>query len=461
MSQEEKDLEQAIREKLEQYRPSSPLNWERMEQRLQAEADKQAQETTEAFDESIRDKIAESRVAFNPAHWRLLSAQLEAREQWLANLYRSKAVELTLMLLLFLTIFNFSPVVPTQAIVAQSKVQNKVQNNTTNSNVAQISTLDYPIDTYHLQEKETTNIVAKREQVQTYSNVKFVAPILVSNTEIKENKNEVEPHLTNISTSENAPFFGEIDVREIIFPKSAITSLPILPVVAKTRKPTNQVPKIRVPCVYAFVGSVQHYGQLNRIKIQNGSNNIFSTDSKYTLNQGVAMNLGIANKNNQISTGLSFDELKFDSETKTVFQDGSVRIRSKQVTLQTFAVPLSFTHTFGNRRLSPFVQAGMSAHFITKAKYDYRNIPFARTSALPPFAQPIVLLPHGLMNGGSLVSNAYLTVDLGIGASYKMTKHLSLMGQMQYRHFMFNNGFGPNDNRINQLQMATGIQFRY
>jgi hypothetical protein len=454
MNQEERDLDQAIREKLDQFRPDSPLNWDRMEQRLQAEADRQTQDNNEAFDESIKNKISPHRIAFNPTHWRRMSALIDARAQWKTLLYRTKAIELGLMLLLFFTVYNLMPIATVSTV--ESNIQNtdnQVINKESKPKSTYNTALQYPNDTYHdLQNTAEQNVIITEYAENVNPKVAFV---------LSENPTS-EAINTNHNSTENPPYFEDVEPHEFITEKEKLASVSILPLITKPIASQQKLAKVKARRVINGFANVLYFGQLNRVKIPSGSNNIFSTDAQYAVNQGFAINSGLAIGNNQLSTGLSYNTLTFVSKSRTTLVDGSAGMRERQVKTQTFSVPFNYAHTFNTGRFSPFVQVGVAAHFITKAKYDYNAVSFARAAATPPLAptKPIPTLPDGLLNGGQWGNNAYMSADLGIGGTYKMTSHISLMSQIQYKHFMFNNGFGPNDNRINQLQLATGIQIK-
>ncbi len=471
MNQEERDLDQAIREKLEQFRPASPLNWDRMEQRLQAEADKQAQDNNDSFDKSIKNKISPHRIPFNPSHWRRMSARLDARAQWKTLLYRTKAIELGLMLLLFFTVYNFTPifVAPETSTVSQNIDnqsinkeinkdideninQNKVPQNTYNNTYN--TALQYPTDTYHdAQKSDVQSVVDINDQVAIEEGISFTS----------SNRAAVAPSAMNDDKAEKPPVFEDVELHEFITEKANLPSLTILPIDTKQIQANQKLAKVKARHIIAYVANVQYFVQFNRIKIPTGSNNIFLTDAQYALNQGFAINGGVVLGHNQLTSGIAYNSLTFASKSRATLTDGSAGIRERAVKMQTLSVPFNYAHTFNTGRFSPFVQLGVAAHFITKAKYDYHTVSYSRVAAMPPLAPttPIPTLPDGLLNGGQWVNNAYMSADLGIGGTYKMTSHLSLISQIQYKHFMFNNGFGPNDNRINQLQMATGIQLKY
>jgi hypothetical protein len=454
MNQEERDLDQAIRDKLDQFRPDSPLNWDRMEQRLQAEADKQTQDSDEAFDDSIKNRISPHRIPFNPTHWRRMSALIDAREQWKTLLYRTKAIELGLMCLLFFTVNHLMPIA--EITTTQSTTQstdNQYINKENKPKSAYNAAPKYPVDTYHdLEKTAEQNVIITKSAESVDNNVTLVL----------SEKTAADAKNNNDNNAVHPPYFEEAEPHEFIAEKANMASLSIKPLEIKAPSSSQKLAKVKARHVMACFANVLYFGQLNRIKIPSGSNNIFLTDAQYAVNQGFAINGGVAIGNNQLSSGLAYNTLTFSSKSRATLADGSAGIRDREVKLQTISVPFNYAHTFNTGRFSPFVQVGVAAHFITKAKYDYNAVSFSRAAATPPLApkKPIPTLPDGLMNGGQWVNNAYMSADLGIGGTYKMTSHISLLGQVQYKHFMFNNGFGPNDNRINQLQMATGIQIK-
>lgn len=100
---EDKRLDHIIKEKLERLEdaPYQPDSWDALQERMDAEADM-------AFDDSVRQKFQHWEAGYQREHWNLLKEQMDAVAAR-RLLYRYKATELVLVLLLLLTIGQLLP----------------------------------------------------------------------------------------------------------------------------------------------------------------------------------------------------------------------------------------------------------------------------------------------------------------------------------------------------------------
>jgi hypothetical protein len=69
-------------------------------------------------------------------------------------------------------------------------------------------------------------------------------------------------------------------------------------------------------------------------------------------------------------------------------------------------------------------------------------------------------LEEGLMQGGTLLDNVYLSMDAGIGAEKMVSQKTSLFIQAGYQQFIghISNGIGPYNDRISTLSFQSGVR---
>ncbi|WP_373551637.1 outer membrane protein [Haliscomenobacter sp.] len=100
--------------------------------------------------------------------------------------------------------------------------------------------------------------------------------------------------------------------------------------------------------------------------------------------------------------------------------------------------------------------AASTSYFITTTssnpgplKPEMRDVPFDNTSG-------------GILEGGSVKENGYITGNLGLGVEHFMSDRWSLFAQPTYQHSLghFSDGFGPSRDRINTLSLWMGIRVR-
>ena len=475
------ELDKKIKETLENLEAPRSMNWDRMEQRLQAEEEKLKNEAENSFDNNIKEKIAQPTAKYNANHWRLLSRRLDLQAEWRTALYRYKAIEATLMLILLFTMLNFytsntqhptsnlsdNHITKVESQVnrqVNNKVENKVENqlvNKINNNNTLSSVATYPKDVYH----NATNVERNQDANITHSineNAVDFATIDVLNNQndIVTNRNVLIP---TIQSPMSAPFFEEVVIRENIQPLAAISAMELKGF--KYKKVSNVqkiLPKIQMPKTWFLVLSLEKTFNSNRILEEAQFSNNDQAVIRKTTNQGYMARLGVGKGNNRIMTGVGFDKMLFNSISYRPIANGDTRVVNNKVDLRTAHIPLAFEHNFGNGRVEPFIHVGATAHFVIKGKYDYRNQEQGRVLSVPPYAAPVENpLPDGLYYDSTLLGNAYMSFDLGFGATYKLTNHLSLSSQIEYHKNISKYGLGPNDNKITQLQLAAGLRFKY
>ncbi len=470
----ENNFDNNIKEKIAQptaiFNAPQSMNWDRMEQRLQAEEEKLKNEAENNFDNNIKEKIAQPTAKFNANHWRLLSRRLDLQAEWRTALYRYKAIEATLMLILLVTMLNFftSNIQNQTANLSDNnttKVDSKINNQVNNQAYNQVrnknsyknalsSVVAYPKDMYH----NTAN--TKRSQVAT----------IIHNKDEKVMdfvKNDVENNVPIlVSMAQNTmqvPMSEEVVTRENVVVLAAMPTAEFKDLTYKTdNKFQKTLPTLNVPKTWFWIASLETTLNSNRILEAAQYSNNDHYIIKKTTNQGFMARLGVAKGSNRIMTGLGFDQMLFNSISYRPIANGEKRVINNKVDLRTAHIPLSFEHSFGNGRLEPFIHLGATAHLVIKGKYDYRNQSLGRTVSVPPYAtlaeNP---LPDGLYYNSDLIGNAYMSFDLGFGAIYKLTKHVSISSQIEYHQNLSKYGLGPNNNKIDQLQLATGFRFKY
>ena len=69
-------------------------------------------------------------------------------------------------------------------------------------------------------------------------------------------------------------------------------------------------------------------------------------------------------------------------------------------------------------------------------------------------------LEEGLMQGGTLIDNVYLSMDIGIGAEKMISPRTSLFAQSSYQSFVghVSKGIGPYNDRISTVSFQSGVR---
>lgn len=69
-------------------------------------------------------------------------------------------------------------------------------------------------------------------------------------------------------------------------------------------------------------------------------------------------------------------------------------------------------------------------------------------------------LEEGLMQGGTLIDNVYLSMDMGVGAEKMISPRTSIFGQSSYQSFVghISKGIGPYNDRISTVSFQSGVR---
>jgi hypothetical protein len=69
-------------------------------------------------------------------------------------------------------------------------------------------------------------------------------------------------------------------------------------------------------------------------------------------------------------------------------------------------------------------------------------------------------LEEGLMQGGTLIDNVYLSMDIGVGAEKMISRRTSLFAQSSYQSFVghVSKGIGPYNDRISTVSFQSGVR---
>ena len=69
-------------------------------------------------------------------------------------------------------------------------------------------------------------------------------------------------------------------------------------------------------------------------------------------------------------------------------------------------------------------------------------------------------LEEGLMQGGTLIDNVYLSMDMGVGAEKMISPRTSIFAQSSYQSFVghISKGIGPYNDRISTVSFQSGVR---
>jgi hypothetical protein len=114
-----------------------------------------------------------------------------------------------------------------------------------------------------------------------------------------------------------------------------------------------------------------------------------------------------------------------------------------------------------------YLLAGMEANLLLDGRYQISRevIESSRSMAPEPNAAELSLLsektfPKGLLNGGNLGDNAYLSFSGGFGIERKIGDRLQVFAESVYSRPFFGHHIGPNMDQIHRVSMRIGGKVR-
>ena len=526
-----KKFDRILREKLENIQPEYfPESWDIFEQKLDADGVGVPETNVKDIDEIVFNKLHQLEVPYNAASWNRMSTRLAEEFSFTHKLVRYKAIELSLLLLLFFTFFQYLPRAEKAAPVASDQKTEQLQSNPSSiPTQAQTTAQDQePLkNTLNQQIIQKTKNQASinnkapnannalpssaSEEDQSLISQSSGLPGLANNSNpgveglnqankqvLRPNKNRSTKKLSTLPIL-NYPLTSPtlnpslsdlmnlkerttgLKIQQPITPLSPIKSdllglvnydgKPILPKNAITSK---NKPKLR----FGMLGST-NYDHIVTPPVEVEPDSIVSLD-RYALGYGGGFTLGFEWGRWELETGAIYSAKKYDALPVVYldggFDQGYYGVGYKTIEFNIFTFPLNIRYNYLlHNRWRLYALAGGSMQVVGQANYykaDQQGFnfpdPSGPPSLVPPGTPPSAIEKHptaeGLLEGGSLTENSYITFNAGMGIERYMSTRWSIFAQPTYYHslvyFNKNNGFGPYKDKFNTMSIYFGVKIR-
>jgi len=199
-------------------------------------------------------------------------------------------------------------------------------------------------------------------------------------------------------------------------------------------------------------------------------------------------------KRTSLGLGATFARLTYDPELPVVFDEADVNTRFSSaqplserfdrtesfdgITVNLAQVPVDFRVQLNSpeKRFDLVAFVGLAANVNLSSNYDLKTS-FGTPLSLPTTAPPSELeqvptvianertpsevkefLP-GVLEGGSLAGNTFLSARLGLESSIELNNRISAFSNLSYNHFLpLDGGFGPNKDKLNAVGLTLGAR---
>jgi hypothetical protein len=488
------NLDRIIRNKLDQVQPVfKPGSWDQLASRLDDV------EAADAFDEEVGERLQRMHVPYQQNSWAVLAARLELERRRVQAITHYKIMELSLLLLIFITAWQHlptapavPPVAPPSGIPFAAIAPNITPDEQTDSAVdANTAAAD------HLLATTTTNdgFVAEKSDpdlIKSFNEVNQLKEA-VQRSAIASADPLPTTNLEGIAYGVNAQqqlkqFFAE-KTETISTPSDHFQKTGTLAALKGNEtvlldygdpnelldfiRPFERKTFLRI----GFTGSPDYNRVITPLQeLEDGT--VVSYD-RYSLGYSGGITLGVEHGKWEIETGAVYAARRYQA-IPTVYVTGTLRegytgLGLRDFELNTVNIPLNFRYNFlVHDKWRLYAQGGPSVNLILDANYfltdqaEFAGIarnPNANngTSALDkPEPLQNKALTEGWLEGGSFRENATLYADFGLGLERYMTPTWSMFVQPTYRHSLplFNDGLGPYRDRIHNFGIGMGVKVR-
>ena len=517
------NFDRLIKQKLENIQPDVEQDsWALFEQQLDASEAGRPIREDQAFDEFVFSKLHQMEADYQPGNWKLMAARLDEEFSFAGKLIRYKAMELSLLLLFFFTVFQFLPVYQSKKAPAPApaiKTTPAKQDNIINAPGETTPTYDAslqkdnrpqalleeaspsPSDLVNSpQENESSqNTIAQSGESITSLPQTSAASISTSgknNTslfhpaerlvaaplpiiEARINRNTEDPLLLHLiqSLKENTNALATNQSPLALASFSPLASTLFQPLEYQRTlgiSGDDLKPLKKVHLRFGTAGAV-NYDRIITPPTQVDQDSSIS-DDRYALGYGGGFTLGFEWRRWEIETGMIYMAKKYQPLPIVYFSgnfaQGYYGEGFKSIELNIINIPLHFRYNFLlKNRWRLYALGGGSMQFVSQANYykaDQSSFNFPAPLAPPvegPRSNPIEdkKVEDGILEGGSLWDNSYLSAHLGMGVERYMSERWSVFAQPTYQHslYYFNKeGLGPYTDRIHSMSILMGIKIK-
>lgn len=478
----DKNFDDHIRDAIGDFEAKDGGSWDLLMGKMMADPEL-APETQEVqdFDHVVRSKLEQIKPEQPVGNWDVMAERIKQEFSIRRRLIRYKAVEIAVVMLAIFTMIN---VFPTQVNKPFKNIKEQIAKKKQaivayknailfDINKNRATVLEQPIAVIQKKKKvaapeesndaQIDNLVESNlveevftvlEPITLYGNaqefeMEVIAEIVAKGPEQTIEQREAILEIKSLNQKEP---ISEIDTKKKRFKGKAI--------IAKFFSPIKQVR------VSMFTGSDYNY-------IQTPYDEIFELEQYGRFTQGyqAGVCIGFKNKNIEVETGGIYSFKDYKPRIPTQILNGSgppIAVKFDKIQLNMLEIPLNFRYNFLNlTRWKFYGQTGASMHIALLADYDHSNIAgiFAQLSPGQPGPKlEAKEFTDGLLEGGSIEENSYFTANLGVGVERLINPRWSLFLQPSVKAYLlpgYNNGLGPNQDRISSFSLITGARVTF
>jgi hypothetical protein len=242
----------------------------------------------------------------------------------------------------------------------------------------------------------------------------------------------------------------------LLFLEKNTATHPVQPIVAQVASLPEKAPKPR-----RFYASTLASWEKNRVKTQ-------GADLQITPGYGGGLAAGYRKGKWGAELGVAYSRREFSPRKEVKIVSGNINkgyygAYVREVSADMVTVPVRATRRIARTgRLSAHVVAGLTANVATEKTYQNKTVFYPGFQPQPgtdPLPQPTALAQtgEGLLEGGSLAGNNYLSATAGLRLEHPISKRHTVFVEGTYNPALTRRGIGPKPAQINTLALSAGV----
>ncbi len=501
-------FDEVISNKLNQLEaPLSAGDWSMMEKMIEADETAELLENEAALDNLVIDKFEKFEVTFQPHHWQMMAHRLEEEFFFRYHLWRCKAAEVGLMLLLLLTIVHYTPefndqydgehfeqptlplylspkslepIAPAKPQVEPPAKPIAAIGNSANLNSIAASTqktrhaaVNHNPENTAFKSLTTNDFVRNEMPIESLPSLSIGAVNTIAHpTTLQESMAEHRLLNNTISTPSMSDGF--------VSNSALIASLGPQPLQSSFAWEVMRLPQPYFEKGHQLRFSIFTSTDAAYVITPPNKYSVFDTlvavDEDTTLASGYGAGITVSWKKDrwEFQTGGIYSFKRFIPNTPVfLFETVNYYIREEfnGVQLDILQVPFNTSYHFKNDGKWRFYGSlGASGHFITASVYEIKTdrTPSFSNFAMLPRAEGLPddnksireekNFPDGLFDGGNIHDNFYLTANLGLGMERFVSPRWSVFLQPNYQHHLLTDGIGVNGEKLYNFSFYVGTK---
>lgn len=452
---EEEKIDQLLKNKLESMETKVPKDaWKNFSEKWNdALLDDQTAEEKK-FDQKIYEKLNQFIFSTNEghawAHFHSYYSHIKSNEN---KIIWFKAMEVTMAVLLFFTCLHVGVI---RRVPASQSVN--IENKTKVS-----------VDKYSSASNEN-NLVENGIQNKSYSAQTDRILSKLSDYQSDEGRNKLLPQKVML------------EIEPIPSSPASVLKMATAPIYSKSFSEISQIPTlasrhIPISTRKIYVNNILDFGKwhLTLLTGLDGDNVFTPAYPRFkvpeTIRNSSGFHLGflLSEGAKRLETGFGFiyANKEYNAPAVTFIQgslrDGYTTEQLKKIQLNLLQIPV-FTrfNIVHKENWRIYATLGATAQVTLSANYFIVHPGFFPSSvALTGKTNSVYQnLEEGLMQGGTLIDNVYLSMDMGVGAEKMISPRTSIFAQSSYQSFVghVSKGIGPYNDRISTVSFQSGVR---